>query len=105
MSLGDGIRRNIATVSLAERHRLRDAILALNRAFYAGGRNDTPTGGVTFWFKQDEIHAHTHVHNCPAFLPWHRELVEAVNSWYTWMRMATLMSCSCQFAAYGATRI
>src|SRR5262249_42544162 len=27
------------------------------------------------WFKQDEIHARTHVHFSPAFLPWHRELL------------------------------
>jgi hypothetical protein len=32
MALGDGIRRNIATVSQAERDRLRDAIKALKRA-------------------------------------------------------------------------
>jgi hypothetical protein len=32
-------------------------------------------GGVSYWFKQDEIHANTHVHNCPAFVPWHRELM------------------------------
>ncbi len=75
MALGDGIRRNIATVSAAERQRLRDAILALHQQHYPGGRSDTPTGGVSRWFKQDEIHAHTHVHGCPAFLPWHRELV------------------------------
>ena len=31
-------------------------------------------GGVSYWFKQDEIHQATHVHNGPAFLPWHREL-------------------------------
>ncbi len=30
---------------------------------------------MSYWFKQDEIHAHTHVHGCPAFLPWHRELI------------------------------
>jgi Common central domain of tyrosinase len=29
---------------------------------------------VTYWFKQDEIPAATHVHHGPAFLPWHREL-------------------------------
>jgi hypothetical protein len=75
MALGDGIRRNIATVSAEERQRLRDAILALHKRFYPGGRNDTPPGGVSKWFKQDEIHAHTHVHGCPAFLPWHRDLV------------------------------
>jgi hypothetical protein len=75
MALGDGIRRNIATVSAEERQRLRDAILALHKRLYPGGRNDTPPGGVSKWFKQDEIHAHTHVHGCPAFLPWHRDLV------------------------------
>jgi hypothetical protein len=75
MALGDGIRRNIGLVSQEERDRLRDAILALQQKTYPGLRADTPTGGVTYWFKQDEIHAHTHVHGCPAFLPWHRELV------------------------------
>jgi len=70
MPIGDGIRRNIATVSQAERNRLRDAIIKLHtQNHYPGGRNDMPTGGVSYWFKQDEIHAHTHVHNCPAFLP------------------------------------
>jgi Common central domain of tyrosinase len=76
MPVGDGIRRNIASVSLAERNRLRDAIIALNQRFYPGGRSDTPVGGVSYWFKLDEIHAHTHVHVCPAFLPWHRELID-----------------------------
>lgn len=75
MALGDGIRRNVATVSAAERARLRDAIVQLHQRHYPGGRGDTPTGGVSWWFKQDEIHAHSHVHNCPAFVPWHREIV------------------------------
>jgi hypothetical protein len=75
MPLGDGIRRNIATVSEPERQRLRDAISHLQQHLYPGTRGDTPPGGVSWWFKQDEIHAHTHVHGCPAFIPWHRELV------------------------------
>jgi hypothetical protein len=75
MVLGDGIRRDLSKVSPEERTRLRDAIIALNKKYYPGGREDQPTGGVSYWFKQDEIHAHTHVHGCPAFLPWHRELV------------------------------
>lgn len=77
MVLGDGIRRNIATVSKEERDRLRNAIIKLQtQNHYLGGRNDMPTtGGVSYWFKQDEIHANTHVHNCPAFVPWHRELI------------------------------
>jgi hypothetical protein len=76
MALGDGIRRNIATVSVAERQRLRNAIIKLHKQrHYPGGRNDTTPGGVSYWFKQDEIHAHSHVHGCPAFVPWHREMV------------------------------
>lgn len=76
--LGDGIRRNIATVSQEERDRLRDAIIKLHtqpQFHYPGMRTDIPAGGVSYWFKQDEIHAGSHVHVCPAFLPWHRELV------------------------------
>jgi Mg-chelatase subunit ChlD len=75
MALGDGIRRNIATVSQQERDRFRDAIIALNNAKrFPGSRTDFPAGGVSYWFKQDEIHQATHVHGTPAFLPWHREL-------------------------------
>jgi len=74
--LGDGIRRNIATVSKEERDLLIDAIKQLNQVFYspAGSRADFPAGHVSYWFKQDEIHQSSHVHGCPAFLPWHREL-------------------------------
>ena len=75
MALGDGIRRNVMSISQNERDRLRDAILALHTKHYPGGRTDVPAGGVSRWFKQDEIHAHTHVHGCPAFLPWHREMI------------------------------
>ncbi len=73
MALGDGIRRNIAHVDPAERAMLRDAILEMHRRFYPGNRGDTPPGGVSWWFKQDEIHQATHVHGGPEFLPWHRE--------------------------------
>ncbi len=74
MVLGDGIRRNIAHVDPAERNMLRDAILEMHRRFYPGNRGETPPGGVSWWFKQDEIHQATHVHGGPEFLPWHREL-------------------------------
>ncbi|HEV2472981.1 MAG TPA: tyrosinase family protein, partial [Chthonomonadales bacterium] len=73
--LGDGIRRNIATVSKEERDRFRDAILTLNQTLFPGNKTDSIPGGVSYWFKQDEIHDATHVHFCPAFLPWHRELM------------------------------
>jgi hypothetical protein len=74
--LGDGIRRDLSTVSQEERNLLRDAILQLNRVFYspAGSRTDFPAGHVSYWFKQDEIHQSSHVHGCPAFLPWHRDM-------------------------------
>jgi hypothetical protein len=76
--LGDGIRRNIASVTKEERDRFRDAIIKLHtlpQFQYPGNRGQTPAGGVSYWFKQDEIHAGSHVHVCPAFLPWHRELI------------------------------
>lgn len=75
MALGDGIRRNILgpEVSDEERQRFIAAVLELNHRRYPGVRSDPPYGGVTFWFKQDEIHQATHVHHGPAFLPWHRE--------------------------------
>ena len=75
MALGDGIRRNIATVSKEERDRFRDAILALAQLKFPGAPSDPIPGGVSYWFKQDEIHDSTHVHYCPAFFPWHRELM------------------------------
>lgn len=74
MTLGDGIRRNIAHVDPVERIMLREAIIEMHRRFYPGNRDDTPPGGVSWWFKQDEIHQATHVHRGPEFLPWHREL-------------------------------
>ncbi len=72
MTLGDGIRRNVATISQEERERLRDAFLQLDTTkFYPDG--------VSYWDKQEEIHKNAHlagqdVHFGPAFLPWHREL-------------------------------
>lgn len=80
MTLGDGIRRNIAHVDPSERALLRDAFLELNRRHFPGDRTDNPPGGVTWWFKQDEIHASTHVHNGPEFIPWHREIVNRLEA-------------------------
>ena len=77
MALGDGIRRDVTSVSQEERDLLRDAIIRLHTdRRYPGAATDMPLrGGVSFWFKQDEIHDATHVHSCPPFLPWHRELI------------------------------
>src|SRR5260370_4608185 len=76
MALGDGIRRNLATVSKEERDLFIDAVKQLNQIFYSptGSRTDFPAGHVSYWFKQDEIHQSTHVHHVPQFLPWHREM-------------------------------
>jgi hypothetical protein len=73
MALGDGIRRNIAMVSDAERTRFINAILQLDTAkFYPDG--------VSYWDKQEDIHKNAHFHNVdvhfgPAFTPWHRVIV------------------------------
>jgi len=72
MTLGDGIRRNIALVSNTERARFIDAILTMDTAkFFADG--------VSYWDKQEEIHKNGHatglaVHGGIEFIPWHRAL-------------------------------
>ena len=72
------VRKNIMTIPQSERDNLRNAFIALNTKedfVFPGNRNDKPfSGGVSYWFKQDEIHQATHVHRGPAFLTWHREL-------------------------------
>jgi hypothetical protein len=72
------LRKNIINIQESERNILRDAFIALNtneEVLFSGDRNDKPfPGGVSYWFKQDEIHQATHVHGGPAFLTWHREL-------------------------------
>ncbi len=73
MALGDGIRRDVATVSPEERKLLLDAFLKLDTTkFYLDG--------VSYWDKQEDIHKNAHfagldVHYGPAFIPWHRVLV------------------------------
>jgi len=83
MALGDGIRRNIARVTSEERKRLIAAFVALNSRKYPGSPTDRQfdrpvPGGLSYWFKQDEIHARTGVHRQPIFLPWHRELLKRI---------------------------
>ena len=75
MALGDRIRRNIASVDPTERALFRDALIAINQQNFPGTRTDPIPGGVSRWFKQDEIHQATHVHGTAEFVPWHRELV------------------------------
>jgi Common central domain of tyrosinase/Repeat of unknown function (DUF5648) len=72
MALGDGIRRNVATISQEERDRFINAVLTLDSL-------KIYPDGVTYWDKQEETHKNAHaagqdVHAGPAFVPWHREL-------------------------------
>jgi hypothetical protein len=73
MALGDGIRRNIALVSDAERTKFINAILQMDTAkFFADS--------VSYWDKQEDIHKNGHqsgldVHGGIEFLPWHRALI------------------------------
>jgi hypothetical protein len=73
-------RKNAAKVERIERDNLRDAFVELQKRKFPGNKTNPIPGGVSFWFKQDEIHQATHVHAFPpwrgiAFLPWHREIV------------------------------
>lgn len=78
MALGDGIRRDVATVSQAERDLLVDAFRKLDTAkFY--------TDGVSYWDKEEDIHKNAHfhgvdVHAGPAFIPWHRVLTNRLEA-------------------------
>jgi hypothetical protein len=73
MALGDGVRRDIALVSEAERNRFIDAIVKLDTTKFF-------PDGVSYWDKQEDIHKNAHfsgvdVHSGPAFIPWHRVIV------------------------------
>lgn len=72
MALGDGIRRNIALVTDAERTRFINAIVQLDTAKFF-------PDGVSYWDKQEDIHKNGHqngldVHGGIEFIAWHRAL-------------------------------
>jgi hypothetical protein len=78
MAIGDGIRRDVQTISPEERTRLLNALLQLDTA-------KIYPDGVTYWDKQEDIHKNAHfagvdVHGGPGFLPWHRELVNRLEA-------------------------
>jgi hypothetical protein len=87
MALGDGIRRNFATISDEERTLFVNAIRKLDdpTSGFVYGNNlghegADGSGNITYWDMQEQIHkdAHAHgidVHGGPAFAPWHRDLV------------------------------
>lgn len=73
MALGDGIRRDIAKVSDIERDRFIAAIVKLDTTKFF-------PDGVSYWDKQEDIHKNAHfagidVHWGPAFIAWHRVIV------------------------------
>jgi Common central domain of tyrosinase/von Willebrand factor type A domain len=73
MATGDGIRRDIATVSALERDRFIDAIVKIDTTKFF-------PDGVSYWDKQEDIHKNAHfagvdVHGGPAFITWHRVIV------------------------------
>lgn len=85
MALGDGIRRNITTVSEEERNLFVAAIRQLDSGSMVypnnlGHDGADAAGNITYWDMMEEIHkdGHAHgidVHAGPAFIPWHRAIV------------------------------
>jgi len=87
MALGDGIRRNIATISTEERNLFVAAIRQLDNPASSfvypnnNGHESADAGGnITYWDMMEQIHkdGHAHgsdVHTGPAFIPWHRAIV------------------------------
>jgi hypothetical protein len=87
MALGDGIRRDIATISDEERALFVAAIRQLDdptSAFLypnnAGNEAADASGKITYWDMQEQIHKDGHAHGIdvhvgPAFIPWHRALI------------------------------
>jgi len=73
MAIGDGIRRDIVLVSQLERDRFIAAIVKLDTTKFF-------PDGVSYWDKQEDIHKNAHfagvnVHVGPAFISWHRVIV------------------------------
>lgn len=71
MTVGDGVRRNITTISDDERARFVHAIQELDVLEIYSGK--------TYWDLQEDTHKAAHiagadVHGGPAFLGWHREI-------------------------------
>ena len=61
MALGDGIRRNIATVSEEERNLFVAAIRQLDSGTFvypnnAGHEGADPAGNITYWDMMEQIH-------------------------------------------------
>lgn len=87
MALGDGIRRNIAQISTEERNLFVAAIRQMDNPASSfvfpnnfGNEAADASGNITYWDMMEQIHkdGHAHgldVHAGPAFIPWHRAIV------------------------------
>jgi Common central domain of tyrosinase len=85
--LGDGIRRDFATISDEERNLFISTIRTLDDATSSfvygsntGHEGADGAGNITYWDMQEQIHKDAHVHGVdvhagPAFIPWHRDLI------------------------------
>ncbi|MGH9370536.1 MAG: tyrosinase family protein, partial [Vicinamibacterales bacterium] len=74
MALGDGIRRNVRTITAHERQRFTKALLALQGRTGHAASTDVTGPSADYWFTLDEIREGTQIHHGAEFLPWHREL-------------------------------
>jgi Common central domain of tyrosinase len=87
MALGDGIRRNILNISKEEQDLFVAAIRQLDdpTSIYVypnntGHEGADASGNITYWDMMEQIHKDGHVHGLdvhggPAFIPWHRAIV------------------------------
>jgi hypothetical protein len=85
--LGDGIRRNFATISDEERTLFVNALRQLDDPTSVfvypnnlGHEGADASGNITYWDMQEQIHKDAHVHGSnvhfgPGFVPWHRVIV------------------------------
>lgn len=85
--LGDGIRRNFATISDEERTLFVNALRQLDDPTSVfvypnnlGHEGADASGNITYWDMQEQIHKDAHVHGInvhvgPGFIPWHRVIV------------------------------
>jgi Common central domain of tyrosinase len=73
MALGDGIRRDIRTISAAERKRFKNALLVVQGTHPFDAFEEMGSTGCAGFGERDLTQA-TRMHHGAEFLPWHRAL-------------------------------